>query len=267
MPRATINAGAHLLTLVDRPIPTFRDGTMTVLDVRDRTVVVRTRRAPEGTTIRIAWVQRGIDRLLRDGETPPTAAALGRRSEFIGAVLLTVPGAVRSSDPPRIVLRRGWRWTLRPGPATRLRSRTTAPSPLVLVRRLPSVLTARTAWPLVLLASCAAVAVTTYGWTSSPARPLVTTWFLLACPGLALVRLLPQRGALTLVVLAIATSLTLETLVAEAMLETSAWSPRATLALLIAVTMGGSVIQLRTALERDGDFGVSGARVFGSRSP
>jgi hypothetical protein len=84
---------------------------------------------------------------------------------------------------------------------------------------------------------------------------------------LALVRLLPQRGALTLVVLAIATSLTLETLVAEAMLETSAWSPRATLALLIAVTMGGSVIQLRTALERDGDFGVSGARVFGSRSP
>ena len=46
-------------------------------------------------------------------------------------------------------------------------------------------------------------------------------------------------------VLAIATSLALETLVAEAMLESNLWSPRSTLAILLAVTVVGSVAQLR----------------------
>jgi hypothetical protein len=102
----------------------------------------------------------------------------------------------------------------------------------------------RRIWPFVLFASCLAVAITTYGWTSSPLRPLVTTWFLLACPGLALILLLPRRGPVTLFVLAIATSVALETIVAEAMLETSIWSPRAALAVFIAVTFAGSALQL-----------------------
>jgi hypothetical protein len=102
----------------------------------------------------------------------------------------------------------------------------------------------RRIWPLVLFASCLAVAITTYGWTSSPLRPLVTTWFLLACPGLALILLLPRRGPVTLFVLAIATSVALETIVAEAMLETSTWSPRAALGVFIAVTFAGSALQL-----------------------
>jgi len=102
----------------------------------------------------------------------------------------------------------------------------------------------RRIWPLVLFASCLAVAITTYGWTSSPLRPLVTTWFLLACPGLALILLLPRREPVTLFVLAIAASVSLETIVAEAMLETSTWSPRAALAVFIAVTVAGSALQL-----------------------
>jgi hypothetical protein len=217
-----LDARAHLLTLVGRPISGLRGGAMTVLEVRDRAVVVRTQRAPEGTTIPIAWVQRGIDLLVHDGETSADAAALGRRSQFIGAVLLTLPGAAPIGDPPRIALSGGRR------------------SPL------PSIAkpVAGIAWPAALLASSAAVAVTTYVWTSSPARPLVTTWFLLVCPGMALVRLLPQRGALTAAVLAIATSLSLETLLAETMLEANLWSPGSTLAILLAVTIAGSLAQL-----------------------
>ena len=222
MLRPTIDAKAHLLTLVERPIASLRGEAMMVLEVRDRAVVVRTRRAPDGTAIPIAWVQRGVDVLLREGETAATGAALGRRSEFIGAVLLTLPGATRSGDPPRIALRtRGHRPKL---PIA-------VPPP-------------GSAWPLTLIASSAAVALTTYGWTSSPARPLVTTWFLLVCPGMALIRLLPRRGALTLAVLAIATSLSLETLIAETMLEASAWSPRSTLAILIVFTLAGALAQL-----------------------
>lgn len=223
MQRTTVDARAHLLTLVDRPISGFRGGAMTVLDVGDRTVIVRTSRAPDGTAIPVAWVQRGIDLLLREGKTPATAAALGRRSEFISAVLLTLPGAVRGPGSPSIALERRRRWEL---PAV-------------------GALGPGSGWPLALLASSAAVALTTYGWTSSPLRPLVTTWFLLACPGIALVRLLPRRGALTVAVLAIATSLVLETLVAEAMLESHLWSPRSTLGVLLAVTVAGSVAQLR----------------------
>jgi hypothetical protein len=112
-------------------------------------------------------------------------------------------------------------------------------------RRWPLASDAGASWPLVLFASCLAVAITTYGWTSSPLRPLVTMWFLLACPGLALVLLLPRRGAVTLLVLAIATSVSLETIVAEAMLETRTWSPRAALAVFIAVTLAGCALQLR----------------------
>jgi hypothetical protein len=61
---------------------------------------------------------------------------------------------------------------------------------------------------------------------------------------LALVLLLPRRGAVTLFVLAIATSVSLETILAEAMLETRTWSPRAALAVFIAVTLAGCALQL-----------------------
>jgi hypothetical protein len=118
------------------------------------------------------------------------------------------------------------------------------------VRERLLLLGARAPWALVLAASCVAVATTTYAWTSSPARPAVTTWFLLVCPGMALVRLLPARGAVTLLVLAVATSLALETLLAEAMLEATAWSPNATLAVLIALTATGAGIQWRRAMGR-----------------
>jgi hypothetical protein len=120
-------------------------------------------------------------------------------------------------------------------------------------------LAARSPWALVLLTSCVAVATTTYAWTSSPARPAVTSWFLLVCPGLALVRLMPSRGVVTMFVLAVATSLVLETLLAEIMLEANAWSPNAALGILIALTAAGAGIDWRQAARRDAV--LAGARV------
>ena len=109
---------------------------------------------------------------------------------------------------------------------------------------------ARGAWPPLLLCSCVAVALTTWGWTLSPVRPAVTTWFLLICPGMALMRLLPSRGAMMRLVLAVATSLALETLVAEAALEAKAWSPGTTLGLLIALVVAATAVDLRAAASR-----------------
>jgi hypothetical protein len=99
-------------------------------------------------------------------------------------------------------------------------------------------------WPAVLLGSCAAVAVTTWVWPASPARAAVTAWFLLVCPGMAFVRLLPDRGPLTRLVLAIAASLAIDTVLAEVMLEAGLWSPEATLGILLALAIAGSGAQL-----------------------
>jgi hypothetical protein len=100
-------------------------------------------------------------------------------------------------------------------------------------------------WPAIVLASCAAIAVTTWAWTSAPVRPAVTTWFLLLCPGMALVRLLPDRGLLLRLVLAVAASLTLETFVATFMLEAKLWAPGATLGILLLITVAATALDLR----------------------
>jgi hypothetical protein len=100
-------------------------------------------------------------------------------------------------------------------------------------------------WPMIVLASCAAIALTTWGWTSAPVRPVVTMWFLLLCPGMALVSLLPDRGLLLRLVLAVAASLALETLVATFMLEAKAWAPGATLVILLLITVAATALDLR----------------------
>jgi hypothetical protein len=102
----------------------------------------------------------------------------------------------------------------------------------------------RRPWPATMLASCAAIALTTWAWTSAPIRPAVTTWFLLVCPGMALVRLLPDRGLVLRLVLAVAASLALETLVATFMLEAKAWAPSGTLGILLLITVAATVLDL-----------------------
>ena len=109
------------------------------------------------------------------------------------------------------------------------------------------VLTARGPWPPVLLCSVLAVALTTWGWTSSPLRAAVTIWFLLVCPGMALVRLLPWRGTLLQIVLAVAAGLAVETVLAEAAVIAHLWSPGALLLLLFVITIGAVAVDLGEA--------------------
>ena len=147
-----------------------------------------------------------------------------------------------------------------------LASRALLPPPVrLLFARGLHFLGARGAWPPVLLGSCAAIALTTWGWTSSPLRPAVTTWFLLVCPGMALVRLLPSRGALARLMLAVATSLAVETLVAEATLEAKVWSPSATLGLLIVLIVAASAGDLWAAASRTASAARPQAALRGTR--
>ncbi len=59
-----------------------------------------TDRSPQGQEVEIADVQRAIDRLTQYGEVEISPQSIGYRSAFIGAVLLTLPGAHVSGSPP-----------------------------------------------------------------------------------------------------------------------------------------------------------------------
>jgi hypothetical protein len=79
-----------------------------VLRVDADSVVVWTIRSPGGQPVPLAWVQDALDRLEQYGEIEISVASVGHRSEFVGAVLMELPGAepVEGSSPPRIRLRR-----------------------------------------------------------------------------------------------------------------------------------------------------------------
>lgn len=89
--------GQTILT-VGRPQPN------TILEVGENSVLVGTKDSPTGSPVPIRLVQDALDRLAREGEVEISVESLGhRRSSFIGAVLLTVPGTRAATSPLRIV--------------------------------------------------------------------------------------------------------------------------------------------------------------------
>lgn len=82
---------------------------------------------------------------------------------------------------------------------------------------------------------------------SSSIRVAIIFWFMLVCPGMAFVRLLHLDSLIVELTLAISLSITLGTLVAEAMVLARRWSPQAGLVVLAAMTIGGAMLQIRTS--------------------
>jgi hypothetical protein len=80
--------------------------------------------------------------------------------------------------------------------------------------------------------------------SGSALRPAVLFWFLLVCPGMALVPLLELENAWTELTLGIATSLALDTLVASVMVEARLWSPGGGVLGLGVVTLLVSAVQI-----------------------
>jgi hypothetical protein len=97
-----------LLTLEGRSLRTATGDENRILRVDADSVVVSTTRSPAGQPIPLATVQDALDRLDHYGEIEVSVGSLGHRSEFVGAVLLEVPGAfaVPGAAPPRIRLTR-----------------------------------------------------------------------------------------------------------------------------------------------------------------
>lgn len=99
-----MDAKEHLRSLVGREIHTLSGRPNRILSGTDEHVIVATSKSPEGRPVPISEIQGAIDVLERDGELQIDVATVGYRSAFIGAVLLTLPGAVGETNPRRVRL-------------------------------------------------------------------------------------------------------------------------------------------------------------------
>jgi hypothetical protein len=102
-------------------------------------------------------------------------------------------------------------------------------------------------WPALLLASSAAVALLVYGDADSAARLPVVLWFVLVCPGTALIRLLRLEDPVAELAIGAALSAALAVIVSGTMLYAGAWSPKATLGVLVGVTVLGAIVDMKRA--------------------
>jgi|GEM_PF-6835257 len=75
-------------------------------------------------------------------------------------------------------------------------------------------------------------------------RPLVVFGFLAVCPGMALIGLTHIESASQRLLLAVALSIALDTVVAGALLYAGEWSATRGLVILISISLGGSVLQV-----------------------
>jgi hypothetical protein len=100
-----LDARSLIESLVGQQVSTVTGRPNTVLGLTDADVIVGTDRSPEGELIPIHSIQSGLERLLEARQIEVHPRSLGYRSSFVGAVLLTLPGAVViSTSPPRIRL-------------------------------------------------------------------------------------------------------------------------------------------------------------------
>ena len=105
----------------------------------------------------------------------------------------------------------------------------------------------RSWWGPVAIASAILAGALDASGTHSPVRLAVTLWFLLVCPGMALVRLLRLDDAAAELAIAVAVSLALAVGAASILLYSGRWSPDTTLGILIAITVVAAVAPLARA--------------------
>ncbi len=97
------------------------------------------------------------------------------------------------------------------------------------------------------------IAILTFGDLEVWLRAPVGLFFLLLCPGMAIVRLLETRDPVAELTLAIALSIALDVIVAGGLLYAGAWSPNAALGILMAITVGGVLLELLVGRARQGE--------------
>lgn len=102
-------------------------------------------------------------------------------------------------------------------------------------------------WPVAIVLSAALAGAAFAARLGPPLQPIAAFWFLLVCPGMAYIRLVRIATPLVELALAVALSLALDTLVAEAFVLAGRWSAAGALATLIALSLVGAALQVARA--------------------
>ena len=104
-----------------------------------------------------------------------------------------------------------------------------------------------TTWALISLLSALVASLAMLLPLSTPWRPLITFWFLLFCPGMAVIPFFHFNDRLTELVLALAFSIVLDTIVALTMVMDRIWSPFWGLTLIISLSVLAALVQFGLA--------------------
>jgi hypothetical protein len=103
---------------------------------------------------------------------------------------------------------------------------------------------ARPHWPLVIGLSAAVAAAAVYADIDAAGRAIVVLWFMLVCPGMAIVRLLRLSDPLTEFAIAVALSLAIETVLAVALLYAGSANFEVTFGVLLVVTLAAVAVDV-----------------------
>lgn len=93
----------YLRRLIGVELRTASGRANVIASVGDDNVMVITERSPEGKPVPISQVDAALTTLRVDGTVTISSDEIGHRSAFVGAVLLTVPGARLVSTAPPVV--------------------------------------------------------------------------------------------------------------------------------------------------------------------
>lgn len=110
-------------------------------------------------------------------------------------------------------------------------------------------MTRRSAPAVIVAASVVGLALALAVDAPEPLRAPLAMWFLFACPGLALVPLLRLRDGVAEVAVIVALSVSIDVLVALAMMYAGLWSPGGIFAVLALISLAGGALQLRMSRE------------------
>ena len=102
---SAVSARTHLGSLAGQTLHTAtRRQPNRILHLTAEDVIVATGKSPMGQSVPLDDVQRAFDRLAAGEEVPISVKSLGYRSAFVGAAMLSLPGATLLRRPTRVRL-------------------------------------------------------------------------------------------------------------------------------------------------------------------
>lgn len=104
-------------------------------------------------------------------------------------------------------------------------------------------------WPIAIIVVSLLVGILSWSHSTNVISPYLIFLFMLVIPGLAFTRLFRFNDLLTEIILAVALSIVISTILSEFMVLSHLWSPSAGFAVLVAISIYGAFLQIYKQLK------------------